>query len=265
MTQSGHDPFKHIKDLIDDLELCHVKAGRRVEILIKAIGEEGTTKGYKGRESGKKTPVTLVWQYVLDILTAWLSGSTGYIEKLSVGDHVGKEYVEALGEPTELKKWQVEQARRKIRAASRMYPGSEYHEMMEFPEKYEDCRQFRDATVETIIHDTVDGEPAEISLAAAIDHLEPCNWKFAENLLVVLEAINGRLDAREPFAAHGRNAALNPIGPDMKVVSNTLRVFCGEEAEGETDQAVLGVLGEPTPEKQALAAQLRERIDEAFG
>jgi hypothetical protein len=81
----------------------------------------------------------------------------------------------------------------------------------------------------TVIHDTVDGEPAELSLATAIDHLQPCNWNFPRNLLLVLMAINGDLSPSEPFAAHTRNAKLNPICSRMRILINTLNRFCGDD------------------------------------
>jgi hypothetical protein len=134
-----------------------------------------------------------------------------------------------------------------------------------YPEEYADYAEYREPTVAAIIHDTLDGAPAEFSLADAIDHLEPCNWNFAENLLLVLRAINGNLKPHKPFAVHGRNLRLNPIAGRMRVVAATLREFCGRAAAGPIDPALLGVLGEKTPEKTALAALLEAKITEAFG
>ena len=37
-------------------------------------------------------------------------------------------------------------------------------------------------TMQTRIHDTVNGEAADISLAVAIDLMFPCNWNFVDNL-----------------------------------------------------------------------------------
>ena len=91
------------------------------------------------------------------------------------------------------------------------------------------------------------------------------NWNFAENLLLVLRAINGNLQPHTPFAVHGRNLRLNPIAGRMRVVAATLREFCGRPAAGPTDRAVLGVLGKKTAEKTALAALLEAKITDAFG
>jgi len=38
------DQFARIRGLISDLELCHHKAARRVELIIRAIGEGRTSK-----------------------------------------------------------------------------------------------------------------------------------------------------------------------------------------------------------------------------
>jgi hypothetical protein len=51
----------------------------------------------------------------------------------------------------------------------------------------------------------------------------------------------------------------------MRVVAATLREFCGRPAAGPVDTALLGVLGEKTPEKTALAELLEAKITEAFG
>ena len=65
--------------------------------------------------------------------------------------------------------------------------------------------------VHTIIHDTVDGEPAKLSLGLALDMLWPCHWRFEENLQIVLDAIDGELRPKEPFTACGRNIEMTPL------------------------------------------------------
>ena len=51
----------------------------------------------------------------------------------------------------------------------------------------------------------------------------------------------------------------------MRVVAATLRQFCGRPAAGPIDPGALGVLGQKTREKAALAALLEAKITEAFG
>ena len=259
------DQLQRIRTLIDDLELCHHKAERHVALIVEAIGGEHTAKGYRAREHESGHPATRMWQNAMDILAAWVAGDTATVQDLDVGGHSGKELAALLGARTDLKKWQVQRVIEKLTASSRMHPGSEYHEIVEHPERYADSREFQDRTVRTTIRDTRDGQPAAISLAAAIDHLQPCNWNFAENLVIVLSTINGRLTPAQPFAAHGRNAGRNPIRNRMLVVANTLAAFCGRPREGETDRSVLDVLGQRTADKAALATALQEKIDSVFG
>ena len=45
------------------------------------------------------------------------------------------------------------------------------------PDEFKEHRDFWLATVRTLIHDTADGDPAEVSLALAIDMLMPCHWR----------------------------------------------------------------------------------------
>jgi len=255
---------QRIQKLINDLELCHHKAERHVELIIQAIGEGDTTKGYRAREPERTHPATQMWQNAIDVLSAWLSGDASGVADLDVGEHSGKQLIDLLGERTELKQWQLQHVVNKLKAASRMYPGIEYREMVEYPQKHEDCRDLRNRTVETKIHDTKDGKKAEISLGAAIDHLQPCNWNFPENLVLVLRAINGDLSPTQPFAAHARNIRLNPVGDRIRMIANTLRAYCERPAAGDVDQSVLDVLGEGTPEKTEMAEMLQQKISGVF-
>jgi len=255
---------QRIEKLINDLELCHHKAERHVELIIQAIGEGHTTKGYRAQESERTHPVTQMWQKAIDILSVWLSGNVLGVGNLNVGEYSGKRLIALLGKRTELKKWQVQQIVNKLKSSSRMYHGFKYYEMVEYPEKYEDHRAFRNYTVETKIQDTKDGEKAEISLGAAIDHLELCNWNFPENLVFVLKAINGNLSPTHPFAAHARNIRLNPISGRMRTIASTLRVYRERSGSGDVNQSVLDILGERTSEKIELVAMLEEKIRGVF-
>jgi hypothetical protein len=99
------------------------------------------------------------------------------------------------------------------------------------------------------------------SLGLAIDLLWTCHWNFVENLQIVLEVIGGNLEPARPFAACAWNIGLLPIRPRMRVISDTLKVFCGDaESVKEIDRDVLSLLGEPTEEKKWLAASLGKTI-----
>jgi hypothetical protein len=265
MHVMDQEQVRRIQGLISHLELCHHKAERRVNLIVQAIGEGRTSKGYQAREPEQKHPATRMWRNAIDILSAWVTGDASAVAALDVGRYSGKELVALLGQPTALKEWQVQRAIEKLKASSRMYPGAEYHEIVEHPEQYDDCQEFRNETMQTIIRDTRDGERAEISLAAVIDHLEVCNWNFAENLVILLNGINGNLTPPQPFAAHGRNVRLNSIRGRMLVIANTLAAFRGRVREGEIDQSMLDVLGDRTAEKEALATALEEKIENVFG
>jgi len=116
--------------------------------------------------------------------------------------------------------------------------------------------------MQTVVHDTVDGQDAEVTLASAIDSLEPCHWNFVGNLVIILKAIGGDLFPKKPFAVCARNIKLTPIRGRMKIVSNALRAFCeGEDMPKEIDTtAILRVLGARTPAKHWLAASLEKTI-----
>jgi hypothetical protein len=129
------------------------------------------------------------------------------------------------------------------------------------PEHYKEHEDFWRTTVRTIIHDTENGDEADLSLALAIDMLWPCHWGFVENLRIVLDAIGGKPNLEKPFAACGRNITLLPNRRRMEIVSNTLRIFCGDpESDQEVDRDLLALLGKPVEVKKWLAASLDKTI-----
>ncbi|MHC4751458.1 MAG: hypothetical protein ACYTFW_16500, partial [Planctomycetota bacterium] len=128
-------------------------------------------------------------------------------------------------------------------------------------EHYKDNQAFLQQTTETIIHDTVDGRKAKISLAMAIDMLEPCNWDFVGAIVTLLKAIGGDLNPARPYACHQRNIELSPLRDRLRIISNTLGIFWkpGEKAS-EIENDVLASLGALTPVKRWLAASFDKTI-----
>jgi hypothetical protein len=177
-----------------------------------------------------------------------------------------------------LKEWQVQRVIEKIRSYTHWSrspdnPDAQYAWLLlsageydfsyldHCPEYFKEHEDFWRTTVRTFIHDTANGEQADLSLAIAIDMLWPCHWNFVENLHIVLEAIGGRLNADRPFAACGRNITLVPIRRRMESVCSTLKVFCGDAEPGpELDRDLLALLGKSTREKKWLAASLDKTI-----
>jgi hypothetical protein len=267
-----------VRELISALEMCHHKAGRWVENIIEAIACEETKKGLGTRPPGQCHPTEEVWQTVCAALSAWCAGSSSASVDMSVGTVPASRLLAGLGERSPLKEWQAQRVIDKIRSSihwplSVDDPASQYVWILlsageydidyrrECPDDYEEHEDFWLATVRTIIHDTENGNDAELSLGLAIDMLWPCHWRFMQNLRVVLEAIGGRLNPEEPFAACGRNIALAPIRGRMETVSRTLRLFCGDVNSNEkVDKEMLAQLGEPTAVKRWLAASLCKTI-----
>ncbi|MDP6380219.1 MAG: hypothetical protein QF662_02640 [Phycisphaerae bacterium] len=258
----------HIRALIRSLQLCHHKAERHVNLIVEAIGSGSSTKDPRKAGVGCGHPREELWKKSYDILSAWCSGSVGESAHLDVEGTPATELAAYIGEKTPLKVWQVERICDKFRAF--MSPTLNYVEMVEHRDyvenEYKGHLQFRDLTVQAIVHDKKDGDDAEISLASAIDHLEPCNWNFLQNLVIVLKAIGGDLSPKTPLAAHGRNIKMNPIRERMRLVSDALRAFCeGNTAAGETDAGIFRALGEKTAAKHWLAASLDKTIRLQFG
>jgi hypothetical protein len=267
-----------IRELISSLELCHHKAERWVGNIIEAIGIGRTRKGLGTRSPGQQHPAEKVWQNACAALSAWCAGFPRASVDLKIDTVPASQILGGLGERSPLKEWQVHRVIEKIRSAIHwpwccddpiaqyvwilLNPGEyelAYHNKC--PEHYTEHEDFWLKTVQTIIHDTENGNKADLSLGLAIDMLWPCHWRFVENLRIVLKAIGGNLNPEHRFAACGRNITLLPIRLRMEIVSNTLNVFCGDrESNKKVDRDLLALLGKPTEVKKWLAASLSKTI-----
>jgi hypothetical protein len=251
------DGIIRIRRLISSLELCHHKAGRWVDIIMESIATGKVAKGPVGsKPPGQRHPVEDIWEDSCQILSKWIRGEPlpttahGEIEDLKIG--------EILGDPTPLKEWQVERVVEKIRSV--LEPVSVYREIFNHEEHYASNREFREATMNIIIHDTIDGEEASISLAAAIDHLEPCHWNFIENLRIVLGAIGGNLDPIMPFGACHRNIKQAPIREEMIRLAEALEACSSGCGIVNMDGNMAINLGTLSPVRSWLAVSLAKTI-----
>jgi hypothetical protein len=267
-----------VRDLISSLEMCHHKAERWVFNLIEAIGRGDTEKGLGTRAAGQLHAAEQVWQNACGALSAWCAGCPAGSLDVSVGAVRASQLLACLGDRSPLKEWQVQRVVEKVSSLIHwprseedptaqyvwlLLGGGEYESAYrsDCPERYREHEDFWLATVRTMVHDTADGQGAELSLGLAIDMLWPCHWRFVDNLRIVLEAIGGNLHPARPFAACGRNITLFPDRDRMEVICDTLKAFCGDpEPSKEVDRELLGLLGEPTSQKRWLAASLRKTV-----
>ena len=266
-----------IRELISSLELCHHKADRWVRNIVEAIAEGRTVKGLGTRPPGQRHRTETVWQNACAALAAWVAGCPGPSLYITVDTIPASQLLAGLGQRSPLKEWQVQRVIDRIRTAihwpeCRNDPTAQYVWLLIGGEEYElayrtDCPahylehdEFWLTTVQTMIHDTENGNHADLSLGLAIDMLWPCHWRFVDNLRIVLEAIGGKLDPDTPFAACGRNIGLLP-SRRMVTIANTLNVFCDvRKSNQDVDRALLKLLGEPTKVKKWLAASLAKTI-----
>ena len=267
-----------VRELISAFELCHHKAERWVFNIIEAIGSGDTEKGLGTRRVGQTHPVERVCHNACEALSAWCGGCPANSVDLSIGAARACDLLACIGERSALREWQVQRVIERIRSHIHWSPspeslstqyvfllleGGEYESAFrtKCPEYYREHEESWQATVRTIIRDTADGNRQRLSLGIAIDMLQPCHWRFTKNLQIVLEAIGGHLNPKEPFAACGRNIELSPLRDRMEAVSNALRAFCGDDDSDENvDSEILSLLGEPTELKKWLAASLNKTI-----
>lgn len=256
-----------IRQLITGFELCYHEADKEAEYIATAIGAGHCPERSNERPPQRKKELENSRQ----MLSKWCENPAISGLELDVGGISADELLSSIGPPTPLKLWQVERIIDKITEAldhNRPYHNivldiGPYGEPGANPvgDHYKGSLNFVKKTVETVIHDTVDGRKAKISLAMAIDMLEPCNWDFVGSVAAILRAIGGDLHPARPYACHQRNIELSPLRDRLKTISNTLRAFWKPEEKAENiDSDILASLGEAAPVNRWLAASLDKTI-----
>ncbi len=267
------------RKLIATLEMCHHKAERWIENIIEAIWQGETTKGLGTRSPGQLHPAENHWQNACRALALWCAGCRIASIDLTIGTKPAKQVLIRLGQRSPLKEWQVQRAIERIRSfigwpwhgedalitgyVPILECGSDYKSARraECPEEYREHADFWQQTAETLLHDTQDGKPADLSLAIAIDLLMPCHWNFHQNLETILGAIGGNANPETPYTACARNIKLSPIRHRMKAVCHALQAYYGDRKPDEDlDQELLRSLGKATAAKKWLAASLDKTI-----
>jgi hypothetical protein len=256
-----------IRGLITGMEMCYHEADIEAERIIKAIGSGRCPKESNERPPERKKELENCRQ----ILSQWCEDTTVRDLDSDLGGISAEKLLSYIGQACPLKVWQVKRIVDKVRSA--LEPNRPYHMMVldlgpygepgarPVGEYYKDEAEFVRQTKEIIIHDTVDGQEARMSLAMAIDMLEPCNWDFVGSIVTLLKAIGGDLHPERPYVCHQRNLKLSPLCDRMKTISNTLGAFWkGEETDETIDRDILASLGEATPVKRWLAASLDKTI-----
>jgi len=272
------ESITRIRKLISTLELCHHKAERWVTNIIEAIGEGDTAKGLGTRTAGELHPAERDWRDACVALSAWCAGQPAASVEIKIGGRSASCLLSKLGERSALKEWQVQRLIERIREfigwPRSMHHGDSVYVFMEecgadfeppgdaeCPEHYREHEEFWKQTMQTRIHDTVNGEAADFSLAVAIDVMFPCNWNFVGNLDIVLGAIGGELYAAQPLTVCARNICHVPIRERMQTVCRTLQCSLqNQRSENDVDSTLLELLGDITAPQRWLVASLDKTI-----
>jgi hypothetical protein len=261
------DETVRIRGLITRFESCYHEADKEAELIVRAIGT-----GQPPDESGERPPQRKQeLQNANDILRAWCEDRLNEVRGRDVGVISADQLVSFVGDRTALKIWQMQRVIDKVGQA--LDPSQKHHNMVlsfgeygepgaaRAGEHYKGHQGFLDQTKTVLINDTVCGRKTQISLAMASDRLQPCNWNFVNNLVVILKAIGGDLHPDKSFACCERNVLLTPHAVRLRIIANTLRAFWkGRETDNDIDDGVLTALGQKTPVKCWLAASLDKTI-----
>lgn len=256
-----------IRQLITRFELCYHEADKEAEYIVKSIATGHCLEQSQQRPPERKKEL----ENARSILSMWCENTAIKGVDLDVGGIPADELLSFIGKPSPLKIWQVQRVVDKITEA--LEPSRRYHwlalDLGDYGEPgakpageyYKDELTFLEQTKKTIIHDTLDGQKSEVSLAMAIDMLMPCHWDFVGGLVIILKAIGGDLHPAKPFACCARNIKLSPLCDRLWTISNTLKAFWkGKKTTRNIDRDILAILGQATPVKCWLAASLDKTI-----
>ncbi len=250
---------RQLRQWITRFEACYLEADQEAAAIIQGIGRGRCPKPIPDRPARRREALAnSSW-----ILSAWCEDPEVRSLRTRVGDIEANELIRYLGPDSPLKIWQVERVVDHIREA--LDPNRHYFYLAfdkEGAEKhYRDDLEFLHQTQGTHIHDRLDDQPAEISLAYAIDLLMPCHWDFIGSLVIVLKAIGGDLHPGTPYTCCARNLRLSPLCRRLREISHTLQVHGkSTSAEKNCDASLLATLGKPTPQKRWLVASLEKTI-----
>ena len=258
-----------IRALITGFEVCYHEADIEAKRIIVAIGNMALPPRSKERPPARKQEL----QNARDILSAWCNGDISAVKRLDVGEISTERIIEYLGDSDDLKNWQIR------RVVDRIDQGLDleatYHNIKlnltgygeesdgSVGEHYKDQPDFLNKTLETMIHDKVDGQSCEISLAMAIDLLFPCHWDFVESLMVILKAIGGDLNPDRPYTSCSRNISMIPLKDELLRVADSLSAFYREDID-RIDAVINDSLGQLTDVKRWLAGSLAKTIELQF-
>lgn len=256
-----------IRELITRFEACYHEADKQAELIARAIGTGSCPEESNERPPKRKKEL----ENCLLILSRWCEDPAVRGMDLDVGGVQADELLNYIDQANPLKIWQVQRIVDKVVFAldrSRPYHNlaldlGDYGKPGANPvgDYYKDNADFLEQTKATIIHDTVDGRKAKISLAMAIDMLMPCNWDFVGAVLTIFKAIGGELHPQRPYVCHQRNLMLSPLCGRLEIISNTLGAFWkGDEPHENIDRALFASLGETKAVKRWLAASMDKTI-----
>ena len=261
------DQTKALRQLITRFEACYHEADKEAEYIIESIAAGHCLEQSQERPPERKAEL----QNCRDILLLWCENPAIEGINLDVGGVRADELLSFIGQPSPLKIWQVERIVDKVTEA--LEPSRRYYRLaldlgdygepgaVSAGEHYKDNSMFLEQTKQTIIHDTLDGHTSKVSLAMAIDLLEPCHWNFVGSLVTILKAIGGNLRPANPLALCQRNIKLSPLCDRLRTISNTLRAFWKDKKKTkDIDSRLLTTLGKATPVKKWLAASLDKTI-----
>jgi len=163
------DDMAKIRQLISSIELCYHEADKEAEYIAQAIGAGQSPPRSDERPPQRKKELEDCRQ----ILSSWCENPSVSGINLELGGISAGELLNSIGSPTPLKLWQVKRIVDKVTQA--LDPSRPFHNIVldlghygepganPVGDYYKDNLDFVKKTIDTVIHDTINGQKAKIT------------------------------------------------------------------------------------------------------
>jgi len=262
-----------IRNAITRFEFCHHKALHRLFILIHSIGKleylikENTKEAKINNEDVKQ------WMCAYKILKAWTNDDMQSVQKITFFDMTSTDLVSNLGIRSPLKKWQVSRLLEKMFFEFLNFDGDEGEyryftngeaEFQNNSTELEFYRQTMNVTLEELNNDLL----GEMNLGKLIDLYFLCNWNYKENLISILQVINGNTQSIRDIVVCSLQFDKHPSFNEFLSVKKALRAYWDEDYRSQfseqnfksIDSDVRETLGVKTPIKIWLVRSLEKTL-----
>jgi len=263
-----------IRQAITRFEWCHHKALHRLHLLVRSIGELRYIAKPSSPEEKRADRDVKQWFNALRILRAWVDNDADSVDTVLFCGIPSAEFVSHIGERNPLKEWQVSRLADRLQYDFLNFDKNEGEYIPFSAGSHSICSneeetRFYDQTVGVKILDTQDGNPREWDLGTAIDWFALCCWNYSQNLVTILQVIQGQSHLDVPLIQCGQDFVRHPNYRDFVEMKHALRAYWDVEyhwgiASGDkpslSPKDIFDILGEKSAVKIWLVRSLERTL-----